>query len=127
MNPILATARPAFLILTPCCLSIAYAFVFAAQPSSHYLNLILVVIGALSAHVSVNMLNEYQDFCSGLDFNTVRTEFSGGSGTLPKAPELAKLVKYAAISALVLTIAIGCYFVVVSGWGLLPVGLLRFC
>lgn len=124
MNTIWATARPAFLVLTPCCLSIAFAFVVAEQHNVNYLHLILVLIGGLSAHISVNMFNEYQDFCSGLDFNTQRTDFSGGSGALPKAPELAKLVQRGAKSALALTMVIGWYFIAVSGWELLPIGLL---
>lgn len=33
-------------------------------------------------HVSVNTLNEYCDDKLGIDLNTTRTMFSGGSGTL---------------------------------------------
>ena len=49
----------------------------------------LIVIGAVSAHISVNMLNEYFDFKSGLDLKTEITAFSGGSGALPDNPEMA--------------------------------------
>ena len=47
------------------------------------LPLILALAGGLLAHISVNALNEYLDFTSGLDLTTLRTPFSGGSGTLP--------------------------------------------
>jgi len=43
----------------------------------------LALLGAFLAHVSVNTLNEYYDFKSGLDLETIRTPFSGGSGALP--------------------------------------------
>jgi 1,4-dihydroxy-2-naphthoate octaprenyltransferase len=39
-------------------------------------------------HIAVNALNEWSDMRRGIDLNTSRTPFSGGSGTLPagKAP-----------------------------------------
>ena len=122
-HQVLATSRPKFLVLTLCCLSLALATVVAENITINYLHVALVYTGALAAHASVNMLNEYQDFTSGLDFQTHRTPFSGGSGTLPMAPELAKLVQLVAIGSLVLTILIGFYLLSVSGWSLLLIGL----
>lgn len=121
---IVATSRPKFLILTPCCLSITLAYVIAENTVINYLHLVLVFIGALTAHASVNMFNEYLDFSSGLDLHTQRTPYSGGSGTLPKAPELAKPVLITAISSLLLTLFTGFYLLWVNGWGLFPVGFL---
>lgn len=118
-----ATSRPAFLILTPCSLFPAFAFVLVENVSINYADLVLVFIGALAAHISVNMLNEYEDFMSGLDLHTQRTAFSGGSGSLPMMPELAKSVRLWAFIALLLTLSIGCYFIAAYGWGLLPIGL----
>jgi 1,4-dihydroxy-2-naphthoate octaprenyltransferase len=37
----------------------------------------------VGVHVAVNALNEASDYKTGIDFNTERTPFSGGSGTLP--------------------------------------------
>jgi 1,4-dihydroxy-2-naphthoate octaprenyltransferase len=124
ISKLFATARPAFLILTPCCLLLAPAFAVAAGHGIDYIDLIWVFVGGLAAHISVNMFNEYEDFRSGLDFQTQRTPFSGGSGTLPADPELAKAVQTCAILSLLLTIAIGIYFITQRGWGLLPIGLL---
>ena len=121
---LIATTRPAFLILTPCCLLPAIAFVIAENHSIQLPDLAWVLIGALSAHISVNMLNEYQDFSSGLDLHTVRTAFSGGSGTLPLSPELAKSVETGALFSLLITILIGLYLLTVHGWSLLPIGLI---
>jgi len=120
---VIATSRPAFLILTPCCLSLALANAVAEQLPIVYPHVILVFIGAIAAHISANMFNEYLDFTSGLDFQTQRTPFSGGSGTLPIAPELANSVKIAAFGSLLLTVSIGFYFIWIGGWGLFPVGL----
>lgn len=120
---ILATSRPPFLVLTPCCLLVAVAYAVADGVTIDYLHLLLIVIGALAAHVSVNMFNEFEDFSSGLDFSTQRTAFSGGSGTLPKMPTLAKAVHLGAVMSLLVTIAIGVYLVPIGGWPLLPIGL----
>ena len=124
LSRLIATTRPAFLILTPCCLLLAPAFIIANGLKLHYIDLVWVFVGGLAAHISVNKFNEYEDFRSGLDFHTQRTAFSGGSGTLPTFPQLAKAVQAGAMLSLLLTIAIGCYFITQRGWGLLPIGVL---
>ncbi len=103
----LKTTRPSFLILTPVCLLVGFA-ASGYAPQFHS-DLIWVVIGALLAHISVNMLNEYQDFESGLDLATSRTPFSGGSGGLPGNPQAARWVLAGAIVSLVLVMSIGVY------------------
>ncbi|MEE3161555.1 MAG: prenyltransferase [Pseudomonadota bacterium] len=105
--PTLNTTRPPFLILTPVCLLMG----FAASGYSPQLNpdLIWVVLGALLAHISVNMLNEYQDFKSGLDLVTDRTPFSGGSGGLPEHPQAAGWVLAGAVLSLLCVVIIGVY------------------
>lgn len=121
---IILTSRPAFLILTPCCLLLAIAYAVADHVAFSFLHLVLIIMGAVAAHASVNMFNEYGDFKTGLDFNTQRTPFSGGSGVLPSAPDLAESVNLAAIISCLVTLVIGCYFLWFWGWELLPVGLL---
>ena len=81
--------RVPFLVLTPACVALGVASAVWTGARMNVGHLLLVLIGALSAHASVNALNEYSDFQSGLDFKTVRTPFSGGSGTLPLFPEKA--------------------------------------
>jgi 1,4-dihydroxy-2-naphthoate octaprenyltransferase len=83
---------------------------------------VIVLIGALAAHISVNAFNEVADFTSGLDFRTERTPFSGGSGTLPQHPEMAGTARLTAWGFLALTGAVGIYFLTVWGWMLLPLG-----
>ncbi len=123
ISQIVATSRPAFLLLPLCSLSLALAFVVFQGISINYLHSGLIVLGGLAAHISVNMLNEYEDFNSGLDFHTQRTSFSGGSGVLPAYPDLAKSVLLGGMFGLLITAFIGLYFLRVIGWGLLPVGL----
>jgi len=84
----------------------------------------VIVIGAISAHICVNLFNEYSDFKSGLDSNTIRTPFSGGSGTLPERPEMLDPVLYFALTALGITILIGVFLSLVRGMALLPLGVL---
>jgi 1,4-dihydroxy-2-naphthoate octaprenyltransferase len=84
---------------------------------------ILAWIGALAAHVSVNALNEYFDYKSGLDLGSDRTPFSGGSGTLRDRPDLERVALAMGLGSLAIAGAIGLYFVSVRGWGLLPLGL----
>ena len=91
-NPILGPMRPPFLILAPVCAFLAISIVAFQSPSSlSFIKIFLVVIGAIAAHISVNTFNEYFDFKSGLDFKTMKTPFSGGSGALPASPDKARI------------------------------------
>ncbi len=120
---ILGPMRLPFLVLNPACVALGAATAHYSGHSLNVLNLILAFVGALCAHISVNALNEYHDFESGLDFNTQRTPFSGGSGTLPSNPHMARFALLAGILGLVIAALIGIYFVWVVGIGLLPLGL----
>ncbi|MFC1749835.1 prenyltransferase [Pseudomonadota bacterium] len=93
------------------------------QWASQYVAL-LVFIGAVFAHVSVNTLNEYHDFKSGLDLKTDRTQFSGGSGALPGYPNAANLTLIVGILSLFITVIIGLYLVFERGELILPIGAL---
>ncbi len=123
VGSVLRAARPNFLTLTPICVLIGIGV--AVQMGTHVsvAECLLVLCGALAAHLSVNLLNEYDDFRSGLDALTVRTPFSGGSGTLPAHPEAAAAVRAAALICLAATAAIGLFFVYERGVRLLPLGL----
>lgn len=119
------TARPNFLLLTPVCifLGIAASSDALSQPAG-YAWLLMALVGAVFAHMSVNMLNEYEDFRNGLDLRTERTPFSGGSGTLPGAPGNAALIRNAGWLSLLITVAIGMVLVHYRGSALLPLGVL---
>jgi 1,4-dihydroxy-2-naphthoate octaprenyltransferase len=107
--------RGSFLLLTPACMALGLAVALRGSPPEAAAGLwfdgMLAFIAALAAHVSVNALNEYVDFKSGLDQHTRRTPFSGGSGTLPAHPALAQLALATGLLALGLSCVIGLYFV----------------
>ena len=122
-STLIASSRPPFLLLTPAVLSLSFAISYWQQGSINMVLTILILIAALSAHISVNAFNEYADFVSGLDLNTIRTPFSGGSGALPADPSSLHKVKLLAWFTLTITSSIGLYFVYIRGWTLLPLGL----
>jgi 1,4-dihydroxy-2-naphthoate octaprenyltransferase len=81
---------------------------------------ILAFIGLLLCHISVNVLNDYYDYKSGIDLKTRRTPFSGGSGFLPTVSLKPEHVFRFGLACFLLAVPIGVYFVLVSGWFLLP-------
>ncbi len=123
LKTLLGTTRPPFLILTPACVAVGVGTALWQTHQINWLHVLLVLIGALSAHISVNVFNEYFDYKSGLDARTQRTPFSGGSGTLPASPELAQAALILAWLTLAVTATVGIYFVWLRGWQLLLVGI----
>lgn len=121
---LLGPMRVPFLILTPACVLVGLGTALWMTGQVNMVHFVVVLIGALAAHISVNAFNEYFDFKSGLDFKTQRTPFSGGSGTLPEKPELARQALNTALIALAITALVGLYFLFVRGLGILPLGLL---
>lgn len=81
---------------------------------------VLAFVGLLLAHISVNVLNDYFDYRSGIDLATKRTPFSGGSGILPAGMLKAGQVLWFGLVAFLLIIPVGVYFVLARGWPLLP-------
>ncbi len=122
---ILGPMRPPFLILAPACTlaGISVAF-WRTDGQINWWYAVLCILGAVAAHISVNALNEYFDFKSGLDGKTQRTPFSGGSGTLPANPQAAGYALTTGIIGLALVAAIGIFFTFQRGWQILPLGLL---
>ena len=81
---------------------------------------LLAGLGILLAHISIDVLNEYSDYKSGIDLETKRTPFSGGSGAIPFRLISPRQALWLGIASFLLTIPIGVYFVIVTGWLLLP-------
>ena len=116
--------RPPFLILTPVCIFLAYCTALKTQDRLSIVDLFLVLFGALSAHISVNTLNEYLDFKSGLDAKTIKTPFSGGSGALIENFSAANAVLNLGITTLISTSLVGLYFIYQHGLSILPIGII---
>jgi 1,4-dihydroxy-2-naphthoate octaprenyltransferase len=111
--------RPSFLLLTPIAFSVGLASAYL-EGSFHAPRALLGLIGVLLAHISINTINDYFDYKSGLDFKTKPTPFSGGSGLLPSGTLEAKDVYRFALGSLIVGSIIGVYFVLTTGWMLLP-------
>ena len=111
--------RPQFLLL-----SVVLAFLGTCiawyDGSFHLGYALLAFVGLLLAHISVNVLNDYFDYRSGIDLETKRTPFSGGSGILPTAQLTPRQVFWLGMGSFLLIIPIGAYFVMARGWLLLP-------
>jgi len=116
--------RVPFLVLAPVCVFLGMSTVVANQAHVSLLVLILALLGAFLAHISVNTLNEYFDFKSGLDLETLKTPFSGGSGALPQNPDMAGFVLATGIAASIALFLIGSFFVWQFGTGIIPVGVI---
>jgi 1,4-dihydroxy-2-naphthoate octaprenyltransferase len=115
--------RPQFLILTPMCVLVGVAAAAYDDFDLNPLHVILTVVGALLAHISVNVLNDYFDYRSGIDLATKRTPFSGGSGILPGGLLKAQEVYLLGLASLSGVGAIGIYFTMEWGWKILPLGI----
>lgn len=105
-------------------LSIILAFLGAAiawyDGFFHLGYTLLAGFGILMGHISVDTLNEYFDFKSGIDLNTEKTPFSGGSGALPQGLLTAKQALWLGLGSFIIIIPVGVYFVLTTGWALLP-------
>jgi 1,4-dihydroxy-2-naphthoate polyprenyltransferase len=112
--------RPQYLILPLVLILIgtASAWYYTGQFSTGYA--LLALFGLILCHMSVNMLNDYFDFRSGVDLKTIKTPFNGGSGLLPAGKLRPGQVLWYSLICLFLAVPIGIYFTVVQGWQLLP-------
>jgi 1,4-dihydroxy-2-naphthoate octaprenyltransferase len=117
------TMRLPFVILAPACVLIGLGTAYWTTGRINWFYFILALIAAVSAHISVNVFNEYFDFKTGLDSRTQRTPFSGGSGSLQAHPNLARQAFFAAWIAFSVPALVGLYFTYVWGWMALPIGI----
>jgi len=115
----LAEMRAPFLILAVLLVAIGLAFGWKYHPEGTTFNpwhAFLLLIGVVSSHISVNLFNEWFDNRSGIDHNTRRTPFSGGSGVLSSGRLSSANVLKTAIITLLLAISIGIYFAIAVHW-----------
>lgn len=80
---------------------------------------VLISVGVILAHTSVNLFNEISDHKTGIDSNTVRTPFSGGSGMMQAGAVQPGRVRFAATLSLILAALIGGICIWRAGWPLL--------
>jgi 1,4-dihydroxy-2-naphthoate polyprenyltransferase len=122
IKAIFGPMRLPFLVLTPACVLLGVATAAWSGNELNPFHLALVLIGAVSTHISVNALNEYDDFKSGLDLKTEPTPFSGGSKALPDNPDKAHIGLITGLITFVIAVLTGIYFIYIRGVWLLPLG-----
>ena len=115
--------RPQFLLLSVVLVLLGTA-ISRHEGCFNLLKFVLTMFGLVLAHASVNVLNDYFDYKSGIDLETTRTPFSGGSGVLPSGLLKPKGVYIFGVGCLTVAFAIGIYLTFISGWQLLPLILL---
>jgi 1,4-dihydroxy-2-naphthoate octaprenyltransferase len=116
-----------FLPLTIIMVSLGTA-IGAYEGYFHFGHFLLAMFGSILVHITVNVINDYHDYVDGIDLNTQRTPFSGGSGVLPLSLLKPKQAFWFGTICLLLAMAIGFYFVMIKGWALFPLLVLAgFC
>ena len=107
--------RPHFLLLTPVTAFVGLAAAVHDSIQVNWLHFLLALTGALLAHISVNVLNDYFDYIAGIDLSTKRTPFSGGSGILPAGLLKPRDVYRLGLVCLLATFPIAGYFTYIYG------------
>jgi len=97
-------------------LTFTYKYQYFTEVQFNIFHAVLVLIGVVTAHISVNLFNEYSDYKTKIDFNTERTPFSGGSGMLTEGYTNPKTVLFVSVFTLIISLIIGIYFTIVSHW-----------
>lgn len=121
----MAQIRANFLVLAVFLVGIGLAVTWKFLPSVNgdfnFFHAALIMTGVVLSHISVNLFNEYSDFRTGIDFNTRRSPFSGGSGMIVNGKTNPRSVLTAAIVTLSLAFGIGLYFSLVAHWSILVI------
>lgn len=107
--------RAPFLLLPAVFVPVGIAMAWDAG-SFNLQTAVLTLVGVLSLHASVNVLNDYFDFRSGLDLATTPTPFSGGSTVLPAKELPPTSVLYAGVAFLAAGLGVGFYFIYASSF-----------
>lgn len=112
-----------FLPLTVILVSLGTA-IAAYEGYFHFGYFLLAMFGSILVHMTVNIINDYHDYVDGIDLNTERTPFSGGSGVLPSNLLKPKQAFWFGTICLLIAMVIGAYFCFTIGWSLFPLLLL---
>jgi len=104
-----------FLLASVIAVSLGLAISWNITNEFNAIHAVLTMIGVVSLHVSVDLLNDYWDFKRGIDTNTQRTKMSGGTGVLPEGLLKPSEVYKAGIGFLIFGGIIGGFFVFTFG------------
>jgi 1,4-dihydroxy-2-naphthoate octaprenyltransferase len=110
MNNLVAVTRPNFFPLAIVIVVAAVAAAFYAHLTFNGVDGILVLVGAILLHASVNAYNNYFDYRSRIDHKTFKTPFSGGVDLIVKGRVKPSAVLAVASVCLLGAAVIGAYF-----------------
>jgi 1,4-dihydroxy-2-naphthoate polyprenyltransferase len=113
--------RPQYLFLSVILAFLGTSIAWYYHGTVNAWHAVLAGFGLVLTHISVNTLNDYFDFKSGIDLKTEVTPFSGGSGMLKAGLLKPVHVLWLGIITLLMALPIGVYFTVIKGLLLLPV------
>lgn len=113
-------ARAPFLLLPPTLVA-SGAAAAAWDGSFSWTHTIMAVIGLVVLHMAVNILNEWSDMRTGIDLETERTPFSGGSGTLPAGGMEPRSALIFGLMCSAVGLGIGLWFIPRIGMALVPI------
>jgi 1,4-dihydroxy-2-naphthoate polyprenyltransferase len=113
-------SRPQFLILSPILVVLGMSMALY-NGNFNTLYFILAIIGLVLLHTSVNTLNDYSDYKTGIDLKVTRTPFSGGSGILPAGKLSPIAVLRLGVITFLLAVPIGLFFLFTRGLAVLPI------
>ncbi len=112
--------RPNFLLLSPILVFLGMAISLDGTKFDMPA-FILSVVGLTLLHASVDCLNNYSDYKTGIDFKVTRTPFSGGSGLPAADKETVRATFWLGLMTFFLAVPIGIYFIITRGLVLLPI------
>ncbi len=116
----LGVIRAPFLLL-PVTLVAAGAAAAAYDESVVASRALLALVGLMALHASVNALNEASDMRTGIDQHTIRTPFSGGSGTLPSGALTTRAAFLTGLAGAGIGLCVGLWLLTRIGWPLVPI------
>jgi len=111
----LRVIRLKFLLASVIAVSLGLVVSWNITNEFNVLHAALTMIGVISLHASVDLLNDYWDFKRGIDTNTQRTGMSGGTGVLPEELLKPSQVYKAGIGFLIFGGVVGGFFVFTFG------------
>ena len=111
----LRAIRIRFLLASVIAVSLGLAIAWWQNQSLNIFDAALTFAGVIALHASVDLLNDYWDFKRGIDTQTKRTRFSGGTGVLPEGLLKPSSVYKAGLASLIIGTVIGGYFVYIGG------------
>jgi 1,4-dihydroxy-2-naphthoate octaprenyltransferase len=115
-----SVARAPFLLLPPTLVA-SGAAASAWDGSFSWSHTAMALIGLVALHMAVNILNEWSDMRTGIDLNTERTPFSGGSGTLPAGGMGSRTALTFGLACAAIGLGVGLWFIPRIGTALIPI------